>query len=136
MKLSANKAHKLAKISKKTLQDALESGTLSGTKNDKGHWEIDLSELQRVYPEARAEQGAGTTSKQPQITPENSVLQVELNAERDMRTRLEAEIDDLKGQRDEWMNQAKTLALPKPSNQNQTGQGRDTRGLWARITNK
>ena len=124
MKLSANKAHKLARVSKKTLLEALENGTLSGEKNAKGLWLIDQSELLRVFPENRF----GQISSQPrppdengQNTHENSVLAVELKSEREMRARLEAEIEDLRAQRDEWMGQAKTLAI---SNQNQPqGQG-------------
>lgn len=121
MKLSANKAHKLAHISKKTLLQALENGDLSGEKNAKGHWLIDQSELLRVFPENRF----GLSPSQPETpnenttkTHESNALQVELKADRRYIERLEAEIDDLKVQRDEWMGQAKTLAITS-----QKGQG-------------
>jgi len=133
MKLSANKAHKLARISKKTLLEALESGTLSGEKNDKGHWLIDQSELLRVFPENRF----GQTPLQPK-TPlentlnafENNVLEVELKAERDMRARLEAEIEDLRVQRDKWQDQAKMLLI---ANQNAPDAKAERKGFFARV---
>lgn len=133
MKLSANKAHKLARISKKTLLEALENGTLSGEKNDKGHWLIDQSELLRVFPENRF----GQTPSQPktpteniQNNPENNVLEVELKAERDMRARLEAEIEDLKVQRDKWQDQAKMLLI---ANQNAPEAQQTRKGFFARV---
>jgi len=133
MKLSANKAHKLARISKKTLLEALENGTLSGEKNDKGHWLIDQSELLRVFPENRFGQ-TPSQSKTPieniKNTPENNVLEVELKAERDMRVRLEAEIEDLKVQRDKWQDQAKMLLI---ANQNTPDAKAERKGFFARV---
>lgn len=133
MKLSANKAHKLARISKKTLLEALEKGTLSGEKNDKGHWLIDQSELLRVFPEHRFGQKPSqpkTPTENIQNAPENNVLEVELKAERDMRTRLEAEIEDLKVQRDKWQDQAKMLLI---ANQNAPDAKAERKGFFARV---
>lgn len=50
MKLSLNKAAKEAAVAKSTLLDALKSGRMSASRNDKGHWQIDPSELFRVFP--------------------------------------------------------------------------------------
>lgn len=89
MKLSANKAHKLAHVSKRTLLDALETGRLSGEKNSKGHWLIDQSELLRVFPKDRF----GHTPSQPKTSdddtekpPKSNVLEAQLEA---MQTQLE-----------------------------------------------
>lgn len=133
MTLSANQAAKEAGKTKKTILDAIKSKRMSASKNDKGHWEIDPSELFRVFPKTSKIPVSNTTTIPPLKNHDTSVLEVELNAERDMRTRLEAEIDDLKAQRDEWMNQAKQLALPKPATDNTpVGQG-GKRGLWGRL---
>ena len=136
MKLSANKAHKLAHISKKTLLEALESGALSGEKNSKGHWLIDQSELLRVFPENRF----GQSSSQPKTpqenlknTSENRVLEVELQAERKLRERLEAEIEDLKVQRDKWQDQAQMLLIANQNKSEGQGSKRGFLGLFGRA---
>lgn len=50
MMLSLNKAARMANKSTSVISNALERGIISGKKNDKGEWEIDPSELTRVYP--------------------------------------------------------------------------------------
>ncbi|KIT14724.1 hypothetical protein [Jannaschia aquimarina] len=79
MTLSANRAAKEAGIAKATLLEALKTGRMSASKNDKGHWLIDPAELFRVFPKPGTD-----TSEKPQPTPQEnnstSVLQVELEA--------------------------------------------------------
>lgn len=149
MKLSANQASKEAGIAKKTLLDALKSGRMSADKNDKGHWEIDPSELFRVFPRTGATPVMETEThplENRSKTIENSILEVELKAERQMRERLEAEIMDLRGQRDKWQMQAERLLLEKPLqtapdpvaikaiNQNPSPQATEKpRGVFSRI---
>lgn len=127
MKLSANQASKEAGIAKKTLLEAIKSKRMSAEKNDKGHWEIDTSELFRVFPKTGGSLATETDTHPHQKPHENGVLQAELKADRRYIERLEAEIDDLKAQRDEWMGQAKTLAITS-----QKGQG-GKRGFLERM---
>ena len=47
--LTLNQAAKAAKKSKSTIQYALKTGRLSGYKDEKGNYQIDTSELFRVY---------------------------------------------------------------------------------------
>jgi|688.fasta_scaffold627926_1 hypothetical protein len=47
--LTLNQAAKAAKKSKSTIQYALKTGRLSGFKDEKGNYQIDTSELFRVY---------------------------------------------------------------------------------------
>lgn len=47
--LSLREASKLFSVSRATLSKALENGTITGSKNEAGHWRIDPSELARVY---------------------------------------------------------------------------------------
>ena len=117
MKLSANKAHKLAHVSKKTLLKALENGTLSGEKNNKGHWLIDQSELLRVFPENRF----GLSTSQPETpsenaskTHQNNTLEVELKFMREKLDDKDVLIEELRSQRDKWQLQAERLLLEKP----------------------
>jgi hypothetical protein len=141
MKLSANKAHKLARVSKKTLLEALESGKLSGEKNDKGHWLIESSEVLRVFPENRS----GDTSSQPETPNENipktydNILQVQLDAvrreletanlERDReRQQLSEQIEHLRGALDKAQETTAML-----TNQNNAETRYKPRGVLSRL---
>ena len=89
MKLSANQAAKEAGIAKKTLLDALKTGRMSAGKNDQGHWEIDTSELFRVFPKTDANQ-----SPEPKPTPhDDTENRIELAR---LQARLETLEDQLK----------------------------------------
>ena len=59
-KLSLNKAAIYASVAKSTILEALKSNDLdrklSGEKNAKGHWQIDTSELDRVFPKSGSDQ--------------------------------------------------------------------------------
>lgn len=50
MKLSLNKAAQMSGRAKATLLDAIRNGRLSAPKDEKGRYEIDPSELHRVFP--------------------------------------------------------------------------------------
>ena len=77
--LSANAAAKMAGKAKGTILKALDDGTLSGTKNNKGQWEIDPSELARVFSFDPTDQSEDQTKKPP------------LTAQTDQENRLEIE---------------------------------------------
>ena len=47
--LSLREAERRFDVTRPTLTKALNSGKISGTKNDQGHWTIDTAELARVY---------------------------------------------------------------------------------------
>jgi len=80
-KLSLNKAAKEAGVAKSTLLQALNSKRMSAEKNEKGHWEIETSELFRVFPRT-----GSTEHTEPKPTPraepsknnQNSALEVEV----------------------------------------------------------
>lgn len=96
MKLSLNKAAKEANVAKATLLDALKSGRLSAAKGDKGYWEIDPSELFRVFPKT----GSGVAAEPTPTPHENHIktthdkaLEVEIKMLREQLAFLEAERD-------------------------------------------
>lgn len=65
MKMSLNQAAKTCGRAKSTILDAIKSGRLSAPKDSKGHYEIDASELHRVFPfEATEHIGPGTDRTQ------------------------------------------------------------------------
>lgn len=122
-KLSLNKAAKEASIAKSTLLEALNSGRMSAGKNDKGHWQIDPSELFRVFPKTgptEREKPKPTPSESLQKTTENGALKVEVKMLREM-------LEEIRADRDSWKDQAqKITALIED-------QSTRKKGFWARL---
>lgn len=122
-KLSLNKAAKEASVAKSTLLEALNSGRMSAGKNDKGHWQIDPSELFRVFQKTGStEQGKPkpTPSDSLQKTTENGALEVEVKMLREM-------LEEARADRDSWKDQAqKITALIED-------QSARKKGFWARL---
>ena len=56
--LSLREAVKHFEVSRPTLQKALTSGIVSGVRGPKGHWEVDPSELARVYRPRQSEKNS------------------------------------------------------------------------------
>lgn len=118
MKHSLNEASKLCNRAKSTLSKAIKTGRMSANKNDKGQFEIDPVELNRVFPYAVDNQSPEPRSNryiEQENTIENSVLKVKLEAKDELLERLKSEINDLKSQRDEWRDQAKELTTQNKS---------------------
>jgi hypothetical protein len=145
-KLSANQAAKEAGVAKKTLLDAISSGKLSAAKNDNGHWEIEPSELFRVYPKTSSEE-----IEKPTLTPlenrqrasETSALEVEVKMLREQIERMDAERDRERSQLTDQIEALKAQAERQSADHRQalavlTDQRDKTpekpkRGLWARL---
>jgi hypothetical protein len=82
--LSANSAAKVAHKTKKTILDAIEKGSLTASKNARGHWQIDPSELNRVFPyktDDLTKHQSPTPMKTTGEDQENRLKIVELEAE-------------------------------------------------------
>ena len=102
-KLSLNKAAKEASVAKSTLLQALNSKRMSAGKNDKGHWEIETSELFRVFPRTGStirEEPNSPPYAEPIKTIQNSALEVEVKM-------LREKIEDAHVERDREREQAK-----------------------------
>jgi excisionase family DNA binding protein len=65
---SLAEAAKATRKSKSTLTRAIKKGTIAATKNGNGQYEIDPSELHRVYPPV----ASGGVAQQPNDAPRNS----------------------------------------------------------------
>lgn len=108
MTLSANQAAKLAGKAKGTILKAIEDGEMTATRNAKGHWEIDPSELHRVFPYKMADQFSDQTLK-PQLTThtdhENQIeiarLRAELEGAHNMADTLRDQVADLRARLDQ-----------------------------------
>ena len=80
-KLSLNKAAKEAGVAKSTLLQSLNSKRMSAEKNEKGHWEIETSELFRVFPRTGSTEHTEpktTSHEEPSKNSQNSALEVEV----------------------------------------------------------
>lgn len=78
--VSIREAVKLYQVSRPTLTKALKNGKVSGVQDGKGQWQIDPSELARVY-QTRTEQPESTGKDEPvNFTSKNTTLQSEFEA--------------------------------------------------------
>ena len=112
-KLSLRQAATAFAVSRTTLTKDLERGKVSGAKDDTGQWQIDHSELLRVYQPRPTGQGAkpdqagsmgqaGQADKPPSpVAPDDVTIRLaraeaELAAEREKTALLERHLDDLR----------------------------------------
>lgn len=112
-KLSLNKAAKRAGVAKSTLLDALNtndpSKKLSANKNERGHWEIDESELDRVFSKARPlepQEPIKNRLGNEENHSETSALQVEVKMLREQIERID---DASTRERDQMADQIANL---------------------------
>lgn len=112
--LSLREATRRYAVSRATLAKALDKGTVSGARDEAGHWRIDAAELSRVY-EPRAQSGGAVGRANPgQVNqdepgqkstlshPDQDVLmrlvraEAELAAEREKVALLERHLNDVR----------------------------------------
>jgi len=110
--ISLSEAAEAAGVSRSTMLRAIKKGKISAVKNETGGFEIDLSELCRVWPGASLNKSMtqGDVPKESSDAPDDAtilLLRAQLEAERQLT-------DELRSDRDAWREQAQRLALPKP----------------------
>jgi hypothetical protein len=146
IKLSLNKAAKEAGVAKSTLLDALNNGRMSAEKNEKGHWEIDPSELFRVFPKTssyNSEKPMQTPLENHQKTIQGSALEVEVKMLREQIDRMDAERERERSQLTDQIEALKEQterqsadhrqALAALTDQREKAEQQPKRGLWARL---
>ena len=97
---------------KSTIFKAIKSGKISAEKDDHGRWSIEPSEVHRVYQAVSKE----TVSKETMETIGNpevdtlkhrvEVLETDLRATRKQNEYLEAQVEDLRSDRNAWRSAA------------------------------
>lgn len=103
--------------SKSTILRAIKSGRLSATRLEDGSYEIDASELERVYPAERMKQRATDAMEHHAPAPDvvaqaaaaaatAAALEAQLEAMREIVRRADAATDELRQDRDKWRNMA------------------------------
>jgi hypothetical protein len=118
MKYTLSKAAMATGKNKATIQRAIKSGKISAIKNSSGAYEIDPSELHRVYPATAQRVAQHDISNDTQHADKNSetvnfkldLLEAERERERDQ---LQATIDDLRVRLDRSEERI-TALLPAP----------------------
>jgi|TARA_R110002074_G_scaffold204398_2_gene372741 chaperonin cofactor prefoldin len=118
MKYTLSKAATATGKNKATIQRAIKSGKISAAKNSSGAYEIDPSELHRVYPATAntiAQQSESNTTKYLDNRDESMQLKLDLlETERQReRDQLQSTIDDLRARLDRSEERI-TALLPAP----------------------
>jgi len=122
--------------SKSTLSKAIKAGKITAFKNDNGAFEIEPSELHRLYPPAplaieenTSESIDSEQNATPESTPKNTsnieVLEAKLQMANERIEELKADKEKLEVDKEQWRQQATNL-LAAP----------DRRGLLQRIFGK
>lgn len=120
--LTLGQASKLVGKSKPTLSKALSSGRLSYVSKSKSGYQIDPTELQRVYGDTPLE----TQRTELEIIKEQ-LVKVEQMHERE-RVQLNQQIEDLRADKEAWRGQAERLLLEHQ-------QSEKPKSLFARVFN-
>lgn len=111
MKHTLGTAAKATGKAKSTILRAIKSGAISASRTISGSYQIDPSELHRVFPPASAQPPASNDTKPSEEQAVSLRFQVEtLAAEREReRSQMQATIDDLRGRLDR--SEARVTAL-------------------------
>jgi len=122
MKYTLSKAAAATGKNKATIQRAIKSGKISAKKDSSGAYEIDPSELHRVYPataQRNTQHHTSNDTQRPEKSDETMQLKLDLlKAEREReRDQLQATIDDLRNRLDRSEERI-TALLPSPRKRN------------------
>ena len=79
--ISLRDAERRFDVTRPTLSKALKNGKISGRRNARGHWEVEVSELARVYEARVPAHGKGTEDFTTRHTPETVKAHPEAQAE-------------------------------------------------------
>ena len=112
MAYTLGEAAKVTGKSKATISKAIKSGRISAVKDEAGTFQIDPSELHRVYPLTVSSERNLPPNHTPRNTENDGLvreLQARLEAAHDRLADKEGVISDLREDRDKWRQQATAL---------------------------
>lgn len=124
-KLTLGEASKLTGISKPTISKAVKDGKISGKKNKKGIFEIEKSELIRVYPEVKA--GADKPIKLTKEMATNAA-EIENKFLKEKIEELEKQIEKTEAREDAANKRLDSVLLQLEDQR--------PKGFWSRLTGK
>ena len=129
MRYTLGQAAKATGLSKMTIQRALKSGRISGSKDETGSYQLDPAELHRVFPPVTAgDSHTPITVGQTETPPADMELRVGFARLEAEVAGLKAMLEDMRTERDRWHAQADRLALAPPAPVAVTAP--ETRGWW------
>lgn len=113
--LTLGQAAKESGRQKSTILEAIRSGRLSATRDDRRQWQIDPAELFRVFePKPQTERDRTPTNTSEQSSEIARMLAKEQEERARERRQLENTIEDLRADRDHWRQQASALLTYRP----------------------
>jgi chromosome segregation ATPase len=123
-KVGAQRAAELTGRSKSTIQRAMNNGKISFELDANGRRVIDVSELERALGLQQAGGGNNNSSVEQELQKASSMLEAERAQmrikmlEQQLQT-AQDQINDLKGQRDQWQKQAAQVLITSQYSQKQ-----------------
>lgn len=148
-KVSLNAAAKLAGVSKSTISKAIKSGLISYSDRNTAGYQIEISELARVYPAVLANMSEPVANQSPEpiadtsdLAYANQLLRQRLEAAEEQQRRTDAMLEDTREDRDRWRQQAAALLSdqrPRPVPQGGEDKGEAASpappvpGFWSRL---
>ncbi len=112
MSYSLKQAAEATGKSKPTVLRALQSGRMSGKKDDNGEWQIDPAELHRIFPPVQSTDTRNGTKESNEIAVlrrELEILREERQRDHDLIKDMRQDREDLRKDRDHWRQQATAL---------------------------
>jgi len=111
MKYTLGTAAKATGKAKSTILQSIKEGRISAFKNDLGAYEIDPSELHRIYPPVQAEQFGDEKIKRDTTAPEHQENTLKMALLAQENEFLRQTVEKLEIERDKWHDQAARLLL-------------------------
>ena len=124
-KVGVQRAADLVGKSKSTIQRALKAGKISSDKDVNGRNVIDVSELERVYglvpqqEETKVNSNVEAELKKAADMIETERMKMRIKMLEDQIQSLETQLNDMRGQRDQWQKQAHQVLLTTEYTQKQ-----------------
>jgi len=126
--LTAGEAAKLVGKSVPTITRSIKSGKLSASPRKPKGWNIDRSELFRVFEPVKHETNKDVSVLEGNTPIKDNVLQVKVDVMEQRLTDAQATIEDLRSRLDAESTERRQLTAQL------TDQRDKPRGLWARLT--
>lgn len=98
MKISAKEAAEQVGMSKAGIVKAIRTGKITGEKNVHGEWEVDTSELFRVYQPVPTNADPKPIVSSESVVTQTEHLQTQLALQREIIEKQEKHIEDLKAE--------------------------------------
>jgi excisionase family DNA binding protein len=127
-KVGAQRAAELTGVSKSTIQRAMNNGKLSYEMDGNGRRLIDVSELERAFGLSPQQGGNASKSNDSDVEAEMKRaadmiemerLRMKIKAQEEQMDMLREQMEDLKGQRDQWQKQAQQVLITSQYSQQQ-----------------